>query len=90
MTDFDGTNPLLNALGDAATVRNVTFVSNYHLPITEPLTKTLIPPGATVDLTVTGEIAFNQITKNIDQINALKKFNALNITSEVVTGDEEY
>lgn len=83
MTIFDGTNPILDAVGDEDTERLVTFESNYHLPITEPFTGTKIPAGDTVELTVIGDIAFEQITKNIAQINTLKKFNAITVTGEV-------
>lgn len=87
MTTFDGTNPILDAIGDDDTERDVTFVSNYHLTLTEPFTRTVIPPGETVELGVLGDIAYEQIVANVAQINALKKTEALTVTG---VGPEEY
>ena len=82
--DFDGTNPLLEALGDEPTVRDVTLFNQSYKKIIEPLTGIHIQPGQTAVIRVTGDAAFNQIKANLDQLKALKDYDVLAMSFEVV------
>ena len=82
--DFDGTNPLLEALGDEPTVRDVTLFNQSYKKIIEPLTGVHIQPDQTAVIRVTGDAAFNQIKANLDQLKALKDYDVLAMSFEVV------
>ena len=82
--DFDGTNPLLEALGDEPTVRDVTLFNQSYKKIIEPLTGVHIQPGQTAVIRVTGDAAFNQIKGNVDQLKALKDYDVLAMSVDVV------
>ena len=82
--DFDGTNPLLEALGDEPTVRDVTLFNQSYKKIIEPLTGVHIQPDQTAVIRVTGDAAFNQIKANLDQLKALKNYDVLAMSFEVV------
>lgn len=86
--DFDGTNPLLEALGDEPTIRDVTLFNQSYKRIIEPLTGVHIQPGQTVVIRVTGDAAFNQINSNVDQLKALKDYDVLAMSFEEVVEDE--
>ena len=82
--DFDGTNPLLEALGDESTVRDVTLFNQSYKKIIEPLTGVHIQPGQTAVIRVTGDAAFNTIKGNVDQLKALKDYDVLAMSVDVV------
>lgn len=87
--DFDGTNPLLEALGDEPTVRDVTLFNQSYKKIIEPLTGIHIQPGQTAVIRVTGDAAFNQIKDNVDQLKALKDYDVLAMSFEVVEDEPD-
>lgn len=87
--DFDGTNPLLEALGDEPTIRDVTLFNQSYKKIIEPLTGVHIQPGQTAVLRVTGDAAFNQIKGNVDQLKALKDYDVLAMSFEVVEDEPD-
>lgn len=87
--DFDGTNPLLEALGDEPTVRDVTLFNQSYKKIIEPLTGVHIQPGQTAVIRVTGDAAFNQIKGNLDQLKALKDYDVLAMSFEVVDDEPD-
>ena len=87
--DFDGTNPLLEALGDEPTVRDVTLFNQSFKKIIEPLTGVHIQPGQTAVIRVTGDAAFNQIKGNVDQLKALKDYDVLAMSFEVVDDEPD-
>lgn len=87
--DFDGTNPLLEALGDEPTVRDVTLFNQSYRKIIEPLTGVHIQPGQTAVIRVTGDAAFNQIKGNVDQLKALKDYDVLAMSFEVVEDEPD-
>ena len=87
--DFDGTNPLLEALGDEPTVRDVTLFNQSYKKIIEPLTGVHIQPGQTAVIRVTGDAAFNQIKGNVDQLKALKDYDVLAMSFEVVEDEPD-
>ena len=87
--DFDGTNPLLEALGDEPTVRDVTLFNQSYKKIIEPLTGVHIQPGQTAVIRVIGDAAFNQIKSNVDQLKALKDYDVLAMSFEVVDDEPD-
>ncbi len=87
--DFDGTNPLLEALGDEPTVRDVTLFNQSYKKIIEPLTGVHIQPDQTAVIRVTGDAAFNQIKANLDQLKALKDYDVLAMSFEVVDDEPD-
>lgn len=87
--DFDGTNPLLEALGDESTVRDVTLFNQSYKKIIEPLTGIHIQPDQTAVIRVTGDAAFNQIKGNVDQLKALKDYDVLAMSFEVVDDEPD-
>lgn len=87
MNEFDGTNPILNALGDQPVIRDVSMLNKGATRKIEPLTGAHLQPGQTVEIRVTGEVAFNTIKSNIDQLNALNG-NMIEFSSEIVDEDE--
>ena len=87
--DFDGTNPLLEALGDEPTVRDVTLFNQSYKKIIEPLTGIHIQPDQTAVIRVTGDAAFNQIKANLDQLKALKDYDVLAMSFEVVDDEPD-
>ena len=87
--DFDGTNPLLETLGDEPTVRDVTLFNQSYKKIIEPLTGVHIQPGQTAVIRVTGNAAFNQIKGNVDQLKALKDYDVLAMSFEVVDDEPD-
>ncbi len=87
--DFDGTNPLLEALGDEPTVRDVTLFNQSYKKIIEPLTGIHIQPDQTAIIRVTGDAAFNQIKGNVDQLKALKDYDVLAMSFEVVDDEPD-
>ncbi|MDM1021590.1 hypothetical protein QSV37_14940 [Acinetobacter sp. VNK23] len=87
--DFDGTNPLLEALGDEPTVRDVTLFNQSYKKIIEPLTGVHIQPGQTAVIRVTGDAAFNTIKGNVDQFKALKDYDVLAMSVELVEDEPD-
>ena len=87
--DFDGTNPLLEALGDEPTIRDVTLFNQSYKKIIEPLTGVHIQPGQTAVIRVTGDAAFNQIKGNVDQLKALKDYDVLAMSVELVEDEPD-
>ena len=87
--DFDGTNPLLEALGDEPTARDVTLFNQSYKKIIEPLTGVHIQPDQTAVIRVTGDAAFNQIKANLDQLKALKHYDVLAMSFEVVDDEPD-
>ncbi|NNP70389.1 hypothetical protein [Acinetobacter sp. Ac_5812] len=86
MNEFDGTNPILSALGDMAIVRDVTILNKGFKKHIEPLTGIHLLPEQTVIIRVTGDAAFENIKKNIDQINFLKN-NSIEFNFELSTDE---
>ena len=82
MSEFNGTNPLLDALGDQPTIRDITINNNTSFKIVEPLTGLEITTETVVR--VQGEVAFQQIQNNIVQLNELKQQEAVTSTAVVV------
>lgn len=82
MTEFNGTNPILEALGDEPTIRDITINNNTSFKIVEPLTGLEIKTETVVR--VQGEVAFQQIQNNIVQLNELKQQNDGDAVSVVV------
>ena len=89
MSEFNGTNPLLEALGDQPTVRDVTLFNQSYKKIIEPLTGIHIQPDQTAVIRVTGDAAFNQIKANLDQLKALKDYDVLAMSFEVVDDEPD-
>lgn len=85
MTEFNGTNPLLDALGDQPTIRDVTINNNTSFKIVEPLTGLQIQTETIVR--VHGEVAFQQIQNNIVQLNELKQQEAVT-SSDVIVNEQ--
>lgn len=82
MTEFNGTNPILEALGDEPTIRDITINNNTSFKIVEPLTGLEIKTETVVR--VQGEVAFHQIQNNIVQLNELKQQEAVTSTAVIV------
>lgn len=72
MHDFDGTNPLLEALGDEPEIKEITLTNSSAFIIVEPLTQVRLQPLEKTVIRVKGNAAYEQITANIKQLNALK------------------
>lgn len=72
MHDFDGTNPLLEALGDEAEIKEIALSNESPFIIVEPLTQVRLLPFEKTVIRVKGKAAHEQITANIKQLNALK------------------
>ena len=74
MTIFiiDGTNPIMDAVGDQLTERIITLQNNGLSDITEPFTQVLVQAGLKVTFTLIGDEAYKQLLDNLDQINGLK------------------
>lgn len=72
MHDFDGTNPLLEALGDEAEIKEIALTNESPSIIVEPLTQVRLLPFEKTVIRVKGKAAHEQITANIKQLNALK------------------
>ncbi|ELY5684803.1 hypothetical protein ACPVCU_001773 [Acinetobacter baumannii] len=74
MTIFiiDGTNPIMDAVGDHPTERSITLQNNALSDITEPFTQVLVQAGQKVTFTLIGDEAHKQLLDNLDQINGLK------------------
>lgn len=74
MTIFiiDGTNPIMDAVGDHPTERSITLQNNDLSDITEPFTQVLVQAGQKVTFTLIGDEAHKQLLDNLDQINGLK------------------
>ncbi|EOQ73025.1 hypothetical protein [Acinetobacter lactucae] len=76
MTIFiiDGTNPIMDAVGDQPTERSITLQNNGLSDITEPFTQVLVQAGQKVTFTLIGDEAHKQLLDNLDQINGLKGY----------------
>ncbi|ACC57488.1 hypothetical protein [Acinetobacter baumannii] len=74
MTIFiiDGTNPIMDAVGDQPTERSITLQNNGLSDITEPFTQVLVQAGQKLTFTLIGDEAHKQLLDNLDQINSLK------------------
>ncbi|HCA5298403.1 hypothetical protein ACOUN2_03860 [Acinetobacter baumannii] len=74
MTIFiiDGTNPIMDAVGDHPTERSIILQNNGLSDITEPFTQVLVQAGQKVTFTLIGDEAHKQLLDNLDQINGLK------------------
>lgn len=84
---FDGTNPILTIVGDEPTERDVSMTNNASIVKTELLTNTQLPPGQTVLVRVKGDMAFDQIMSNLEQINAFDGFEVIGVTNVPVEDD---
>lgn len=84
---FDGTNPILTIVGDEPTERDVSMTNNASIVKTELLTNTQLPPGQTVLVRVKGDMAFDQILANLEQVNALEGFEVIGVASVPVEDD---
>lgn len=83
---YDLTNPITDALGDEHTLREVTMTNHSTMTRIEPLTNTEIPAGQTVLVRVVGDIGHEQLISQIQQINELKGFEVIGVTSVAVGG----
>ncbi|MEX8155978.1 hypothetical protein AB7B61_05845 [Acinetobacter baumannii] len=74
MTIFiiDGTNPIMDAVGDQPTDRVITLQNNSVNDITEPFSQVRVQAGQKVTFTLIGDEAYKQLQDNLDQINGLK------------------
>ena len=84
---YDLTNPLTDALGDEHTLREVTMTNHSTMTRIETLTNTEIPAGQTVLVRVLGDIGHEQLISQIQQINELKGFEVIGVSS-VAVADE--
>lgn len=69
---IDGTNPIMDAVGDQPTVRVITLQNNGLHDITEPFTQMKVKAGEKVSFTLIGDEAQKQLLENLEQINGLK------------------
>lgn len=69
---INGTNPIMDAVGDQQTERVITLQNNGVNDITEPFTQVLVHAGQKVTFTLIGDEAYKQLQDNLDQINGLK------------------
>jgi hypothetical protein len=83
MIPFNGTNAVLTALGDDAVVRDVTLLNQTSNTIIEPLTGIPLPPNEAVLIRLTGDVAFESISNNVEQINLLRGFEAIALTDDL-------
>ncbi|MGJ8757473.1 hypothetical protein ACSFV5_07450 [Acinetobacter sp. HC8-3S] len=81
MNEFQGTNPILEILGDEPTIRDISVSNNSSLKIVEPLTGVSLDDGTVIR--VHGDIALQEIQNNIDQLNSLKGTD-ISFTAELV------
>lgn len=72
MHNFDGTNPLLEALGDEPEIKEITLTNSSAFIIVEPLTQVRLQPFEKTVIQVIGNAAYEHIMANINQLNALK------------------
>lgn len=72
MHEYNGSNPLLDALGDEPSVKVISITNTSAYAVTEPLTQVLLKPNEVTIIQVTGAAALEQIISNLGQINALK------------------
>ncbi len=72
MHEYNGSNPLLDALGDEPSVKVISMTNSSAYAVTEPLTQVLLEPHEVTVIQVTGAAALEQIISNLGQINALK------------------
>ena len=80
MIPFNGTNAVLTALGDDVVVRDVTLLNQTGNTIVEPLTGIRLPPGEAVLIRLTGDVAFESMSNNVEQINLLRGSEAIVLT----------
>lgn len=83
---YDLTNPITDALGDEHIFREVTMANHSTMTRIETLTNTEIPAGQTVLVRVLGDIGHEQLISQIQQINELKGFEVIGVSSVVVSG----
>lgn len=76
---IDGTNAFTDILGDSDTEYNLTLNNSAVVRMTEPLTGLVIEPQDSVEFTLVGDLAYQQLQSNIAQINELKGFTALGL-----------
>lgn len=69
---IDGTNPIMDAVGDQPTERVITLQNNSVNDITEPFSQVRVQAGQKVTFTLIGDEAYKQLQDNLDQINGLK------------------
>lgn len=69
---IDGTNPIMDAVGDLPTQRVITLQNNGLNDITEPFTQVKVKVGEKFTFTLIGDEAYKQLLGNLDQINGLK------------------
>ncbi|WP_337078316.1 hypothetical protein [Acinetobacter pittii] len=69
---IDGTNPIMDAVGDQPTERVITLHNNSVNDITEPFSQVRVQAGQKVTFTLIGDEAYKQLQDNLDQINGLK------------------
>lgn len=73
MHEYNGSNPLLDALGDEPSVKVISMTNTSAYTVIEPLTQVLLKPNEVTVIQVTGAATLEQIISNLTQINALKK-----------------
>ncbi len=69
---IDGTNPIMDAVGDQPTERVITLQNNSVNDITEPFSQVRVQAGQKMTFTLIGDEAYKQLQDNLDQINGLK------------------
>ncbi len=79
---IDGTNPIMDAVGDQPTERVITLQNNSVIDITEPFSQVRVQAGQKVTFTLIGDEAYKQLQDNLDQINGLKS-NVIQIVPSV-------
>lgn len=78
---INGTNPFTDIVGDSNTEYSLTLKNSAVVRIIEPLTGLVIEPQSTVDFTLIGNLAYQQLQSNIAQINTLKGVSALTLAA---------
>lgn len=76
-TVINGTNALTDILGDSDNEYSLKVVNADSVNIHEPLTGLTFKALETTEFTLKGQMAYEQLLKNIEQINVLKGFEAL-------------
>ncbi|GAA5003331.1 hypothetical protein GCM10023206_06930 [Acinetobacter puyangensis] len=80
---INGTNAFTDLLGDEATEYVLKLGNLASRDILEPLTGLVVGALGQVEFTLTGRLAYEQLLKNIAQINHLHGFSALKLSDVV-------
>lgn len=87
MADYDGTNAIFAALGDAGAVHEVTAANRTPNRIIEPVTRTRLAPGETTVLRIKGDLAAQSVIQNLEQIGDLNGGEGVDVSFRMVEAD---